>query len=128
MSVGNVTKVKQLTITAHSELLQALRSREISIHRAWLWSKEPRDQQLTELRQHRDNRATNKIKRLISRHKPKSVNVPLDPTGVFKRLASLDSKELAALSVAVLKGSAKAIYLTEDLLQSLPSHQEQLPT
>ena len=34
VSVGNVTKVKQLTITAHSELLQALRSREISIHRA----------------------------------------------------------------------------------------------
>jgi hypothetical protein len=127
VSVGNVTKVKQLQVTAHSELLQALRSREISIHRAWLWSKKPRVQQLTELRQHRDNRATNKIKRLTARHKPKSVTVPLDPAGVFKRLARLDSKELAALSVAVLKGFGKAIYLTEDLLQSLPSHQEQVP-
>jgi hypothetical protein len=39
VSVGNVTKVKQLKVAATAEVLQALRSREISIHRAWGWSK-----------------------------------------------------------------------------------------
>jgi hypothetical protein len=34
VSVGNVSKVKQLEAAAHSELLQALHSGEVSIHRA----------------------------------------------------------------------------------------------
>jgi hypothetical protein len=36
VSVGNVTKVKQLTTTAHSDIIKALREEELSIHRAWL--------------------------------------------------------------------------------------------
>jgi hypothetical protein len=35
VSVGNVSKVKQLIMTAQPELVQALRSREVSIRRAW---------------------------------------------------------------------------------------------
>jgi len=50
VSVGNVTKVKQLTVTAHAELLQALSSGEISIHWAWKCSSEsPERQRETEL-------------------------------------------------------------------------------
>jgi hypothetical protein len=126
--VGNVSKVKQLLTTAHWEIRQALHSGEISIHRAWLWSKEPSDKQFMELRRYRDNRATNKIKRLISRHRSKSTALAFDPSGILKRLAALDSNELAAVSVRVVKGSGKVIYLTKDLLQSLPSYQEQMPT
>jgi hypothetical protein len=37
-SVGNVSKVKHLLTAANLGLLEALRSGEISIHRAWLWS------------------------------------------------------------------------------------------
>jgi len=128
VSVGNVTKVKQLKVTAHPEVLLALSSREISIHRAWLWSKEPSHKHLAELRRHRDNRATHKIKRLVSRHKPKSVADVVDPSVVVRRLAGLDSNELAAVSVRVVKGPGKAIYLTKDLLQSLQPYQEQMPT
>jgi hypothetical protein len=127
VSVGNVTKVKQLIASARGELLQALLSSEIRIHRACLWSKESRDKQLAELRRCRDIRATNKIKRLITRHKPKSEPAAVDLCGVIKRLAGLDSKQLAALSVAVVKGPAKTIFLTEDLLGLLPPYQEQVP-
>ena len=118
---ANVSKVKQLTMTARPQLLQALRSREIRIHRAWLWSKEPSDKQLGELRRYRDNRAANKIKRLISQHKVEGRGRhAFDPSCVVRRLAGLDSNEFAAVSVRVVKGSGKAIYLTEELIQ--PSH------
>jgi hypothetical protein len=126
VSVGNVSKVKQLTITARQHLLQALGSGEISIHRAWLWSKETPDKQLAELRSYRDRRATSKIKRLISRHTSKSPAIPIDTGGVLRRLAELDANELAAVSVTVVKGPGKAIYLTEDFLRSLPPCQEEL--
>jgi hypothetical protein len=124
---ANVSKVKHLTMTARPQLLQALRSREISIHRAWLWSKEPSDKQLVELRRCRDNRATDKIKRLISHHKSKTIALAIDPSGVLKRLAGLGSDELGAVSIRAVKGSGKAIYLTEDLIQSLSPYQEQMP-
>jgi hypothetical protein len=127
VSVGNVTKVKQLTAIAHGEVLQALLRSEISIHRAWLWSKESQYKQLAELRRCRDIRTTNKIKRLISRHKPKGETAAGDPCGVIKRLGGLDSNDLATIRVAVVRGPAKAIFLTEDLLRSLPQYQEQVP-
>jgi hypothetical protein len=65
VSTGNVAKAKQLTMTGRPELLEAVRSGEISIHRAWLWSKDPSGKQLAQLRGCRENRAGNKIKRLI---------------------------------------------------------------
>jgi hypothetical protein len=123
VSAGNVAKAKQLTMTGRPELLEAVRSGEISIHRAWLWSKDPSGKQLAQLRGCREDRAGNKIKRLISRHKPKSDTAAVDPSEVINRLARLDSRQLAALSVAVVKGSAKTIFLTEDLLRSLPPYQ-----
>ena len=65
-------------ISAHPELRQALRSGEISIHRAWLYSKEKpeKQQEALELR-----RGTKEIKRyvrtLISRHQAKrSPDIP----------------------------------------------------
>jgi hypothetical protein len=43
VSVGNVTKVKQLEGIGHPELSEALRCSEVSIHRAWKWSTESPD-------------------------------------------------------------------------------------
>ena len=126
--VGNVSKVKQLMTLARPQLSQGLLSGEISIHRAWLWSKQPPDKQLAELRRYRDHQASNKIKKLISRHRSKGMAVAVDPRSVLKRLAGLDFNELDSVNVTVVKGSGKAIHLTEGLLQSLPPYQEQMPT
>jgi hypothetical protein len=51
-----------------------------------------------------------------------------DPSDILRGLAALDSNELAAVSLRVVKAFGKAIYLTQDLLQSLPPYQEQMPT
>lgn len=56
VSVGNVTKVKQLVGTAHPELLEALRGGEVSIHWAWKWSTESPDQQIEALRTYRNKK------------------------------------------------------------------------
>ena len=60
VSVGNVSKVKQLTVTAHSELLQALRRGEIRIHRAWRWSKASPEKQREALRFYQSERGIKK--------------------------------------------------------------------
>ena len=53
---ASVTKVKQLRMTAHPELLKALRSSEILIHRGWKWSKESPENQIEALRLYRGYR------------------------------------------------------------------------
>jgi hypothetical protein len=45
VSMGNVSKVKFLVTAAHTDVLSALRSGEISIHRAWTWSQKPLSEQ-----------------------------------------------------------------------------------
>ena len=72
-SVGNVSEVKNLIMSAHSELLEALRSGEISIHRAYLWSQATPEEQKEQLWQHRtDNGIKRTIRHLVSRHRSKS--------------------------------------------------------
>jgi hypothetical protein len=82
VSVGNVTKVKQLTMTAPPELLKALHTGEIRIHRAWKWRTMPRAQQSEHLRFRRMERGLRKAaKTLISRQRAES-----SPTAADLRL------------------------------------------
>src|SRR5271157_874373 len=90
---GNVSKVKQLTGTAHSELLQALRSGEISIHRAWRWSKTPPERQREEFRLYRSERGIKKtIRTLISRHRRKNPPAVSDLGDMARSLSALGPK------------------------------------
>jgi len=128
VSVGNVTKVKQLTMNPAPELLQALLSGEISIHRAWKWSTESRRKQTEALRSYRGQKGVNKtIRDLISRHKSGSLPSVPDPASVLRRLWALDPSELHSVNFSVIKTAGKAIYVTEELLQSLRPDQEVIP-
>src|SRR5271165_1212650 len=91
VSVGNVSKVKRLTLTAHSQLLQALRSGEISIHRASLWCRESPERQREELRFYQSERGIKRtICTLVSRHRRKSP--PALPVGQIAQLCALEPK------------------------------------
>jgi hypothetical protein len=77
VSVGNVTKVKQLMKTAHPKLEKSLRAEEISIHRAWQWCHLLAEKQLEELELYLSQRGTNKtISRMIRRHVAKRSAIP----------------------------------------------------
>ena len=118
VSVGNVTKVKQLT-TAHPDLLQALRSGEISIHRGWRWSKAPLEKQQEELHCYQSQRGVRKtIRLLLSQHRSKGLPVVPDFGSLARRLASLEPT-LGVVAVGVIKAPGRAVFLTEELVREL---------
>lgn len=127
VSVGNVTKVKQLTMTAHPEILQVLRSGEISIHRAWLWSKASAQKQRETLRFHQSERGIkNTIRTLLFQHRSNGSPVILDLGTLGRRLSALESSKPGTVSVAVIKAPGRTVVLTEELFRILESQGELL--
>jgi hypothetical protein len=81
VSVGNVSKVKELMRTGTPKLQEALRASQISIHQAWKWRQLSTERQLMELEQYRGRRGTNgMIRRLINKHIAKRSPIPCRPT------------------------------------------------
>ncbi len=129
VSVGNVSKVKQLMGTAHPELLEALRVGEVSIHRAWQWSVKSQERQAEALRAYRAEKGVNKaIRDLISRHGPRSFPTAPDLGSLVRRLSQLGAGEFGSVNLSVIRLPGKTIFVTEELLQSLPPHQESMLT
>jgi hypothetical protein len=130
VSVGNVTKVKQLIGAADSELLQALRNGEVRIHRAWLWRKMSLQEQRRALMSYRSERGVRKtIRDLLSKHvlnRPAGRAAALEMPGLVRRLSQLAALQLGFVTVAVVKLPGKTVFVTEELLQTLPA-QEELP-
>jgi hypothetical protein len=122
VSAGNVTKVKSLTVNAASEVLQALRSGDLSIHRASLWMKETQQKQCDMLRSHQSERGIRKtIRALISRHKPKGLSAVFGVGSLLHRLSTLSPDELSDISVFIAEKQGRTIYLTEELARALES-------
>jgi hypothetical protein len=129
VSVGNVTKVKQLLATACGELQAPLRNGELRIHRAWLWRDMSAEKQRRALMAYRGEKGVkNTIRRLVSRHKPKNpVSVEgLELAGLTRRLSQLQGANLRSVAVAAVDVPGRAVFVTEELLQLLPA-QEELP-
>jgi hypothetical protein len=125
VSTGNVTKVKQLLLTAHSEILQALRLDEISIHRAWLWCKDLPLKQSDELRRFQGEHGVKKtIRQLVSKHRSENPAPSLDLNELVRSLGSLDGAEPAPIMVAVIEAPGVGIFVTAELFRLLKSQQE----
>jgi len=128
ISVGNVSKVKQLVRTAHPDVSQALRNGGISIHRAWLWSKESPEKQREALWLYQGERGVKKaIRNLVHGHQPKSQPVVLDLDNLFDHLSRLESNKVHRVRVAVIDAPGDTVFLTDELFQNLgaqgePSH------
>jgi hypothetical protein len=125
VSVGNVSKVRQLIGTAHPEVVQALRGEEIRIHRAWLWHKELPQEQLEALWNYRSKRGIRRtVRQLISRHQSKSPTIPPAVADLVRHLPALDSGRQGPVKIVVIRGSGKAIYLTEELSHSIGAQKD----
>lgn len=127
-STGNVTKVRQLTSAGDQEILEALRNGEIAIHRAWLWRAMPAEERRQRLMSYRGEKGVGKtIRSLLSKHVSKPLANPaatVEMAGLVRRISQLDARELRALAATVLKFPGKAIFITEELLNSLPAQEE----
>jgi len=129
VSVGSLSKVKQLLITAIPEILQALRRVEISIHRAWLLSKEPAANQLEGLALPQCKRNIKKdMRTLASRHGSKSLPSVPDPSNLLRQLSALESSKPGSFRVFVSNAPGRNICLTKELLLELGAQGELLTT
>jgi hypothetical protein len=123
VSTGNVTKVKQLIGAANPALLQTVRVGEVSIHRAWLWSKEPSHQQRKLLLEHQGEKGVRKaIRQLVSNHRPEAAPVVLTLEDLARCLRELEPGP--SIVVAVVPVSGRGIFITEELVRTLHSQQE----
>jgi hypothetical protein len=128
VSVGNVTKVKHLVRVGHPELLEALRGGEVSIHRAWKWSKESPGSQIEALRGYRSKKGVNKaIRDLISRHKQKQIATQPDLGSLARQLSELELDKRSSVNVSVIRVPGKAMFVTEELVKSLRPYEESTP-
>jgi hypothetical protein len=128
VSVGSVTKVKQLNGNVRPELWEALRSGEISIHRGWGWRTESEEKQWDALRIYRNKKGINKaIRTLISRHASKAAATTPDVESLIKRLSRLKPDDRKLVRVSIVQSSGKAIFVSEELVRSLAAFQEPIP-
>jgi hypothetical protein len=124
-SVGNVSKVKQLITTAHPDIIQALRERELFIHRAWSWIKLSQEEQREKLFQNRSKRGVARtIRNLISAHVRKSWPVAAQSIDLTQFASALQSGKLGSVTVVSINIPGKAIFVTEELLRAFEAQKE----
>ncbi|MGA8493099.1 MAG: hypothetical protein WB711_21935 [Terriglobales bacterium] len=125
VSVGNVTKVKQLTTTAHFEIIKALRGKELSIHRAWLWRKLSPDEQREKLWLNQSKRGIGKtIRHLLSPHLSKSSPTALNVGDLIKLVPALQSGKLGSVRLVSINVPGKIVFVTEELYRTLEAQEE----
>jgi hypothetical protein len=128
VSTGNVTKVNQLRKTSHPTVEQALRAGEISIHKAWQWSRLTLQQQLRELEEHQNCKGTNQTsRRLIQKHIARlSPNQLIPPSlgDLLKPCVADRSGALDSIIVTEVDAPGNIAYLTKDALRTLRSIEE----
>jgi hypothetical protein len=124
VSVGNVTKVKQLTTTAHSDIIEALRDKEVSIHRAWLWNKLSPEEQREKLWLNRSKRSiAQTVRHLLSCHLPKS-SPPIAKLGdLIKVVSAIQSGKLGPIKVVSINVPGKAVFVTQELIRALEAQE-----
>lgn len=126
VSLGNVAKVKQVMTNACTELQDALRNGEVSIHRAWLWREMSTENQRRALMLYRGERGVKRtIRRLISKHmfkNPVSVE-SLGLAGLARGLSQIEGLDLSSVAVAALDVPGRGVFVTEELLQLLPAQE-----
>ena len=124
VSVGNVTKVKQLTTTAHSDIVKALRDKELSIHRAWLWSKLSPEEQREKLLLNQSKRGIARtIRHLLSPYLMKSSPLVAKLGDLTKLVSALQSGQLGSVRVVSIKVPGNFVFVAEELLRNLEAQE-----
>jgi hypothetical protein len=128
VSVGNVSKVQQLTTTAIPELLKALRYGEISVNLGWLLSKKPPAEQSAELALERCKKNIKKdMRALVGRHSAKTSPVITDSRVLIGKLMARETSRAGSIPVVVSGVRGRAIAITKDLLLEIDAQQELYP-
>jgi hypothetical protein len=127
VSVGNITKVKQLKETCLPNYFEALYNDEISIHWAWkLRNASPADQLDALGRLRFEKGLMTEIRQRASLRRKRRVSTPQNAHDIVSRLNDLGREELKAVRVTVLKSREPGIFITEALARMIGLEQLRL--
>ena len=120
---GNVTKVDQLC-NADPEVLKALASGEIRIHRGWRWRQLTWQQQRERLRQHRLRELRRKVRTLVQKRRARTEEVkllmPADLGHLIRGLSTLrlgDSADSESIPILRIDAPGPIVFLTTELYE-----------
>lgn len=125
LSVGTLSKVNQLLLTAIPELLEALRKGEVRIDRAYKWCKRSPEEQREALWRYQSERGIRKtIRDLLSPYRSKGPQTAPEVSGLTRLLCALQAGKLGPARVVSVNVPGKAIFVTEELFRTLESQEE----
>jgi hypothetical protein len=128
VSVGTLNHVKQLLAKVAPAILQALRDGLIKIHRAWTWSKLPREDQRERLEFHKRRRGMDRTAKRLVAAQVKKRGFSQSPKPVFRiassvetvgRLASLAPDLLRSIEIVVVKTPGRILAISNDVAREL---------
>jgi hypothetical protein len=120
VSVGNVTKVKQIIAAADIEIIKALREKDLSIHRAWIWSKLSPNEQREKLRRKCSEKGiVRTIRRLVASHIPAVSSPAAESIDVTRLLSAAQAGKLDSVRLASVRIPGRAIFVTEEIFRIL---------
>jgi len=102
----------------------ALRTRDISIHRAWLLSKQPPAKQREELGLSECRSNIKKDMRALASRSASSVSTLTDPRVLLRKLFAHESSNPGSFRIFESLAPGKAIAITKELLLELEPQQE----
>ena len=126
VSEGNVTKFDQLH-NSDPQILNALATGEIRIHRAWVWRDLPPQEQREELRRYRLNKGLKQpVKTHAFRHRARCSNRIVLTLAKLKELLqrtssmpASDGEKSELIEIGLIEARGKTVLLTTELYETL---------
>lgn len=125
-SAGNVTKVCQIMRNLNSTIDQALKSGELSIHRAWTWRRFSETQQLEKLRELLLRRGlTRRSQRMIRKQvadllPTREAHIPR-LSDFLQPLGSMTKTKLSSIVLCEIDSPGSVVYVTKEAFVTLKS-------
>ena len=118
VSVGNVTKVKQLIPKAHPNVISALTDKEISIHCAWSWRLLSPSEQIDKLLERQSSKYVRRtIRQMVLQHQSGKSDPLLNVNDLAELVSAIRSGKLGAVKVVPIKGVGNYVFVGEGLLR-----------
>jgi hypothetical protein len=122
-STGSLTKARLVAISGDLVIQDATKSGEISVHRAWQWSRLPHNRQREQLEEFRSCKGVGVVsRRLIQKHVARMAPTQLIPRTLGDALKALTPDRFAVLDAIVVSeidASGRVAYFTKDAIQCL---------
>jgi hypothetical protein len=115
-----ISRVKKVQKTSHPDVLEALRTGEIKINKAWRWSSASHAKQLESLQEFRTKKAIKStIRKLISKHRSRQKPLDLRADHLLSILSLLPHDDLCVVETHAIKSPGRMLFISNDLLEDL---------